>query len=171
MKGQKLVAFSNASAKRSIIFNDALGGKLERLCDTRWVEMHDDYFQFQGDIFVKICDALTEISTWQDNKSASDANILLHALQSPDLIIAFAQCTRGNIRYYLNTNGQKVCIPSVAAFDDEHHCMLVARRMLRSPKQNALTALAPRLQPIPAMPPRDAFRTQYTATNNFASPQ
>lgn len=85
---KKLVAFANASAKRSRVFKEVLGSKLESLCDTRWVERHDGYLQFQGDSLVKICDALTKISTWRDSKSASDANCLRHALCSSDFIIA-----------------------------------------------------------------------------------
>ncbi|CAG4944875.1 unnamed protein product [Colias eurytheme] len=85
---KKLVAFTNASAKRSKVFKDVLGGKLGSLCDTRWVERHDGYLQFQGDSLVKICDILSIISTWRDTKSASDASCLRHALCSSDFIIA-----------------------------------------------------------------------------------
>lgn len=85
---KKLVAFANASAKRNRVFKDALGSKLESLCDTRWVERHDGYLQFQGDALVKLCEALSKISTWLDSKSASDADCLRHALCSSDFIIA-----------------------------------------------------------------------------------
>nr|XP_042911333.1 uncharacterized protein LOC107442321 [Parasteatoda tepidariorum] len=74
--------------------NDGLDGSaLQGICETRWVEKHDGHLQFQGDSLSKICKALNTISTWQDAKTASDAQSLLYTLQNSDFIIStFCLC-------------------------------------------------------------------------------
>ena len=86
---KKIVAFANASAKRHSVFSEELDGTaIQSICETRWVERHDGHLQFQGDNLVKICNALERISTWQDNKTSSDAHCLLQTLRSSDFIIS-----------------------------------------------------------------------------------
>lgn len=84
-----VVTFANGSAKRHDVFKKHLGGKsLQGLCETRWVERHDGHMQFQGEQLIKICEALDEISTWLDAKTASDAASLRRALLSPEFLIS-----------------------------------------------------------------------------------
>jgi len=86
---RKVVAFANASAKRHKVFEEELEGMaLQGICETRWVERHDGHLQFQGDNLVKICNALHRITTWEDSKTASDAQCLRHVLCSSEFIIA-----------------------------------------------------------------------------------
>ncbi|KAJ8928690.1 hypothetical protein NQ314_018700 [Rhamnusium bicolor] len=85
---KKVVAFANASAKRHKVFSEELGGTaMQGICETRWIERHDGHLQFQGDNLVKICNALENISSWEDSKTASDAQCLLKAISSPEFII------------------------------------------------------------------------------------
>lgn len=59
-----VISFANASAKRHDVFKKHLDGKsLKSLCETRWVEKHDRHMQFRGEQFIKICEALEEISS------------------------------------------------------------------------------------------------------------
>jgi len=37
----KVIAFFNALAKRNFILNSVAGGKLQSLCETRWLERRD----------------------------------------------------------------------------------------------------------------------------------
>ncbi|KAL4107537.1 hypothetical protein QTP88_017869 [Uroleucon formosanum] len=86
---RKVVAFANASAKRHKVFEEELEGMaLQGICETRWVERHDGHLQFQGDNLVKICNALHRITTWEDGKTAIDAQCLRHVLCSSEFIIA-----------------------------------------------------------------------------------
>lgn len=86
---KKIVAFANASAKRHRVFSEELdGAKIQSICETRWIERHDGHLQFQGDSLLKICSALEKISTWQDNKSSSDAHCLLQTVRSSDFIVS-----------------------------------------------------------------------------------
>ncbi|KAL4153097.1 hypothetical protein QTP88_000930 [Uroleucon formosanum] len=86
---RKVVAFANASAKRHKVFEEELEGMaLQGICETRWIERHDGHLQFQGDNLVKICNALHRITTWEDSKTASDAQCLRHVLCSSEFIIA-----------------------------------------------------------------------------------
>lgn len=84
-----IVAFANASAKRHSVFKKELGGKsLQSLCETRWVENHEGHMQFQGEKLMKICNALDEISDWKDEKTASAAANLHHALLNPTFLVS-----------------------------------------------------------------------------------
>lgn len=86
---KKVVAFANASAKRHKIFVEELGGiALQGICETRWAEKHDGHLQFQGTNLVKICSALHRISSWEDSKTASDAQCLRQGLCNSEFIIA-----------------------------------------------------------------------------------
>lgn len=85
---KKVVTFANASAKRRNVFLEGLGGSLQGICETRWVERHDGHLQFQGDELIKISDVLDTISLWEDGKTASDAQCLRQALCSPEFIIS-----------------------------------------------------------------------------------
>lgn len=85
---KKVVAFANASAKRHRVFLEELGGSLQGICETRWVERHDGHLQFQNEELLKICDALDIISSWEDAKTASDAQCLRQALCSTEFIIS-----------------------------------------------------------------------------------
>jgi hypothetical protein len=86
---RKVVAFANASAKRHKVFEEELEGMaVQGICETRWVERHDGHLQFQGNNLVKMCNALHRITTWQDSKTASDAQCLRHVLCSSEFIIA-----------------------------------------------------------------------------------
>lgn len=85
---KKVISFANASAKRQLVFKEELKGTLQGLCETRWVERHDGHLQFQGDALIKVCNALLNISEWNDSKTASEANCLYQALRSPDFIVS-----------------------------------------------------------------------------------
>lgn len=86
---KKVVAFANASAKRHKVFEEELEGiNVQGICETRWVERHDGHLQFQGDNLVNMCNALQRITSWEDSKTASDAQCLLHVLRSSEFIIA-----------------------------------------------------------------------------------
>ncbi|XP_055857002.1 uncharacterized protein LOC129919917 [Episyrphus balteatus] len=85
---KKVVAFANASAKRHKVFEEEMGGvALKGLCETRWVERHDDHLQFQGLNLVYICNALERISCWEDSKTAGEAQCLKQALQSSEFLV------------------------------------------------------------------------------------
>jgi hypothetical protein len=87
----KIVAFANASAKRHVVFKEEFGGiAVEGICETRWVQRHDGYLQFQGETLLKICNALDRISLWEDSKTASDAQCLRQSLISPDFLVSSA---------------------------------------------------------------------------------
>lgn len=84
-----IVAFAKAPAKRHSVLKEKLGGKsLQRLCETRWVENHEGHMQFQGEKLVQICDALDKISEWTDEKTASAAANLHHALLNPTFLVS-----------------------------------------------------------------------------------
>ncbi|XP_043478496.1 52 kDa repressor of the inhibitor of the protein kinase-like [Leptopilina heterotoma] len=86
---KKIVAFTNASAKRHQVFLEEFNGvKLQSICETSWVERHDGHLKFQGDNLVNTCNALERISTWNDSKTVSDAYSLLQTLRSSDFIIS-----------------------------------------------------------------------------------
>lgn len=85
---KKVVAFANASGKRHEIFEEELGGAIQEICETRWVERHDGYLQFQDNNLIKICNALEKISTLSDSETESGAHCLLHTLRSSDFIIS-----------------------------------------------------------------------------------
>lgn len=70
---KKVISFANGSAKRQAVFKDILGGSLQGLCKTRWVERHDGHLQFKGDSLVKVCEVLKEIMAWDDNTASTDA--------------------------------------------------------------------------------------------------
>lgn len=70
---RKVVSFSNASKKRHTVFEEELEGLVVlRVWEIRWVEKHYRHLQFQGDNLVKIRNALERITSWEDNKVASD---------------------------------------------------------------------------------------------------
>lgn len=85
-----IVAFANASPKRHTIFKREMGAFIQNICETRWVERHEGHLQFQGESIIKICNALEEISLWQDPKTASEAFSLLQAVRSPEFLISVA---------------------------------------------------------------------------------
>lgn len=86
---KKIVSFANASAKRHRVFEAEFDGTtIERICETRWVQRHDGFLQFQGNNLLKICNALDKISLWEDSKTASESQCLRQALCCPEFIIS-----------------------------------------------------------------------------------
>lgn len=86
---KNVVAIANASAKRHKVFEEELEGMaVQGICETRWVKRHDGHLQFQGNNLVKMYNALHRITTWEDSKTASDAQCLQYVLCSSEFIIA-----------------------------------------------------------------------------------
>lgn len=86
----KVVVFANASSKRNEVFKNHLGAAVQGICETRWVERHDGFFQFHGEAILKIVDALEEISAWMDANTATDAFNLAQALKSAEFLLSVA---------------------------------------------------------------------------------
>ncbi|KAL4719123.1 hypothetical protein ACJJTC_000130 [Scirpophaga incertulas] len=135
---KKVVAFANASAKRHSVFSEELDGTaIQSICETRWVERHDGHLQFQGDNLVKICNALERISTWQDNKTSSDAHCLLQTLRSSDFIIS--SICLSDILGFLGTTVSLSRFLQTASVDIKRAVDAVkdVMEVLRSKRQNA----------------------------------
>lgn len=72
--------------KRATVLNAHIGGKLKRLCETRWVERHDGVLQFVSTL-PSIVKTLDEISEWKDKTSAGKAAILSEALCDSEFLV------------------------------------------------------------------------------------
>lgn len=83
---QEVVSFFNASAKRHFVLKKYLKNSLNSPCETRWIERHDSLLQFKTD-FLKICNALNEVSDWNEGNSSSKAHILSKAICDCEFIL------------------------------------------------------------------------------------
>ncbi|VEN50714.1 unnamed protein product [Callosobruchus maculatus] len=71
----EVVAFFNASSKRSFVLKSVNEEKLKSLCETRWIDRHQSVIKFKGSL-TQIVECLSIISQWRDLDSASKANCL-----------------------------------------------------------------------------------------------
>ncbi|CAH1153707.1 unnamed protein product [Phaedon cochleariae] len=86
---QEILTFFNSSSKRSYILKNVLKGNkrtLSSLCETRWIERHDSFIQFQT-CLPEIIEALTSISEWNDAVSSSKSKTLLAAICNCEFIL------------------------------------------------------------------------------------
>ncbi|CAI6373982.1 unnamed protein product [Macrosiphum euphorbiae] len=86
---KEVISFFNMSSKRNYVLLAVLKGKarLRSLCETRWVERHDSVIIFKSSL-PYILEALTAISSWQENDSSSKARTLLTAICTCEFIVS-----------------------------------------------------------------------------------
>ncbi|XP_008178788.1 uncharacterized protein LOC103307994 [Acyrthosiphon pisum] len=84
---KEVIAFFNSSAKRQIVLKNILIHNLKGLCQTRWIEMHDDVLQFKSSLS-KIIESLVEIQSWTDKASSSKALSLVSTICTSEFLIS-----------------------------------------------------------------------------------
>lgn len=87
---KKIVSFMKSSPKRHRLVLEKMNSALQSICDTRWVERHDGYLQFQGESILGIHEVLEEMASWEDRKTSADAFSLLQSIRSPEFLISVA---------------------------------------------------------------------------------
>lgn len=86
---KEVISFFNMSSKRNYVLIAVLKGKarLKSLCETRWVDRHDSVIIFKSSL-PYILEALTAISSWQENDSSSKARTLLTAICTCEFMVS-----------------------------------------------------------------------------------
>lgn len=83
----EVVAFFNASSKRSFVLKSVNEEKLKSLCETRWVDRHQSVIKFKSSL-KQIVECLSIISEWRDLESASKANCLKTSVLTLNFLVS-----------------------------------------------------------------------------------
>lgn len=83
----EIVAFFNASSKRSFVLKSVNDEKLKSLCETRWVDRHQSVIKFKSSL-KQIVKCLSIISEWRDLESASKANCLKTSVLTLNFLVS-----------------------------------------------------------------------------------
>lgn len=86
-KMKEIIAFSNSSAKVTVVFRALLGRSFSGLCETRWQEKHDGTLQFCS-FLPQICEGLEKIMYWTLSPDTSTkAHSLLKTVTDSEFIV------------------------------------------------------------------------------------
>lgn len=93
---KEITNFIRGSAKRMNKMNEILENghiTLGKLCETRWVELHESLINFQS-LYPIVQDVLEDISQWPDNTASGKATQFLAAMIRPHFVISLCICSR-----------------------------------------------------------------------------
>jgi hypothetical protein len=83
---KEVISFFNMSAKRMFVLENICGGKLKKLCETRWVERIESIADFLSE-FGSIVEALDNVGQWKD-ESGCKAQMLCKSLLDVEFLVS-----------------------------------------------------------------------------------
>ncbi|KAH7977828.1 hypothetical protein HPB49_003705 [Dermacentor silvarum] len=87
---KEIISVFNASRKGNIVRKNTLDHQLRGLCETRWIEQHDNVIQFR-DAPGSVAEALDDVANWRGLQSAAKARTLRIAVGHGEFIMAIVR--------------------------------------------------------------------------------